>query len=112
MSLPCCSPAALIHTCNAAILPPFSDSAWSTKVRVVDGNNRTASLLLVTTFVELRVVAGKSRTREGCPHAVSGRPMLIQTYHAVPMPRCAVILRGGFQNVIVMACQGNGIGTA
>jgi hypothetical protein len=25
-------------------------------------------------------------TRAGRPHAVSGRPMLVQTYHAVPMP--------------------------
>jgi hypothetical protein len=77
--IPCRSPAALIHTCYAAPLP-FSDSAVSfVKVRVVDGNIRTASLLLVTTFVELRVVAGRSRTRAGCPHAVSERPMLIHT---------------------------------
>jgi hypothetical protein len=39
-------------------------------------------MLLVTTFVELRVVAGRSRTRAGRPHAVSGRPMLIHTCHA------------------------------
>jgi hypothetical protein len=54
-------------------------------VRVVDGNIRTASeidILLITTFVELRVVAGRSRARVGRPHAVSGRPMLIHTYHA------------------------------
>jgi hypothetical protein len=31
-------------------------------------------MLLITTFVEIRVVAGRSRTRAGCPHAVSGRP--------------------------------------
>jgi hypothetical protein len=87
--IPCRSPAALIHTCHAATLP-FSYSAVSfVKVRVVDGNIRTASLLLVTTFMELRVVAGRSRTWVGRPHAVSGRPMLIHTY-AVPMPRCAV----------------------
>jgi hypothetical protein len=34
------------------------------------------------TFVELRVVAGRSRTRAGSPHAVSGRPMQIHTFHA------------------------------
>jgi hypothetical protein len=39
-------------------------------------------MLLITTFVELRVVAGRSRTRAGRPHAISGRPMLIHTYHA------------------------------
>jgi hypothetical protein len=27
------------------------------------------------------------RTRAGRPHSVSGRPMLIHTYHAVPLPR-------------------------
>jgi hypothetical protein len=110
--IPCRSPAALIHTCHVATLP-FSDSAVSfVKFRVVDGNIRTASLLLVSTFVELRVVAGRSRTRAGRPHAVSGRPMLIHTYHAVPMPRCAVALRGRFQNGIVVVWQENGMGTA
>jgi hypothetical protein len=86
---------------------PFSDSAvYFVKVRVVDGNIRTASpattlykrclvshwppaseigMLLVTTFVKLRVVAGRSRTRAGSQLDVSGRPMLIHTYHAVPM---------------------------
>jgi hypothetical protein len=39
-------------------------------------------MLLITTFVELRVVAERSRTRAGRPHAVSGRPMLIHTCHA------------------------------
>jgi hypothetical protein len=39
-------------------------------------------MLLFTTFVELRVVAGRSRTRAGRPHVVSGRPMLIHTCHA------------------------------
>jgi hypothetical protein len=44
-------------------------------------------MLLITTFLELRVVVGGSRTRAGRPHAVSGRPMLIHTYHAFPLPR-------------------------
>jgi hypothetical protein len=39
-------------------------------------------MLLITTFVELRVVAGRSLTRAGRPHAVSGWPMLIHTCHA------------------------------
>jgi hypothetical protein len=43
--IPCRSPAALIHTCHAVPLP-FSDSAVSfVKVRVVDGNIRTARLI-------------------------------------------------------------------
>jgi hypothetical protein len=31
-------------------------------------------MLLITIFVELRVVAGRSRTRAGSPQAVSRRP--------------------------------------
>ena len=38
-------------------------------------------MLLITIFVEIRVVAGRSRTRAGNPQAVSRRP------------RCAVALR-------------------
>jgi hypothetical protein len=40
--------------------------------------------MLLIAFVELRVVAGRSRTRAGRPHAVSGLPMLIYTCHAAP----------------------------
>jgi hypothetical protein len=39
-------------------------------------------MLLITTFVELRVVAGRSRTGACRPHTVSGRRMLIHTCHA------------------------------
>jgi hypothetical protein len=39
-------------------------------------------MFLVTTVVELRVAARRSRTRTGRPYAVSGRPMLIHTCHA------------------------------
>jgi hypothetical protein len=39
-------------------------------------------MLLITTFVELCLVAGRSRTRTGRPHAFSGRPMLIHTCYA------------------------------
>jgi hypothetical protein len=116
----------LIHTCHAAPMPcrvnshmpcrAFSDSVVSfVKVRVVGGNIRTASeigMLLVTTFVELRLVAGRSRTRAGRPHAVSGRSMLFHTYHAVPMPCCAVALRSRFHNGMVVALHGNGTGAA
>jgi hypothetical protein len=41
-------------------------------------------MLLITTFAELRVEAGISRTRAGRPHAVSGGPMLI--HRAMPCP--------------------------
>jgi hypothetical protein len=66
-------------------------------------------MLLVTTFVELRVVAGRSRTRAGRPHAVSGRPMLIHTRHAMLIPRYAVALRSRFQNGIVVVWHERGM---
>jgi hypothetical protein len=62
--------AAFIRTCHAVPLL-FSDSAVS--------------------FVKVRVVDGRSRTRAGRPHAVSGRPMLIHTCHAMPMSRCSEV---------------------
>jgi hypothetical protein len=108
----CRSPAALIHTCHAATLP-FSDNAMSfVKVRVVDGNIRTASLFPVTTFVELRVVAGRSQTRAGRPHAVSGRPMLIHTYHAVPMPLSCRAVPWPWEVAFRTAWSWHGMGTA
>ena len=69
-------------------------------------------MLLVTTFVELRVVAGRSRKRAGSPQAVFRRPMLIHTCHAVPMPCCAVALRSRFQNGMVGARHGHDMDTA
>jgi hypothetical protein len=108
----------IIHTCHATPLP-FSNSAMSfVKVRVVDGNIWTAGptvywvgMLLITTYMELNVVAGRSRTRAGRSHAVSGHPMLIHTCHAMPchampMPCCAVALRSHFQNSMVVAWHG------
>jgi hypothetical protein len=38
--------------------------------------------MLLITFVELRLVAGRRRKWAGRPHAVSGRPMIIHTCHA------------------------------
>jgi hypothetical protein len=63
-------------------------------------------MLLITTFVELRVLAGRSRTREGRPRTVSGRPMLIRTCHSMPMARCAVALRSRLQNGMARARHG------
>jgi hypothetical protein len=42
-------------------------------------------MLVITNLLELRVVARRRRTLADRQHAVSGRPMLIHTYHAVPM---------------------------
>jgi hypothetical protein len=112
MPFPCPSLASLIHACRAATLL-FSDSATSfVKVRVVDGNIRTASLLLVTTFVELRVVAGRSRKRAGRPHAVSGRPMLMHTYHAVPMQLSCRAVPWSWEVAFRTAWSWRGRGTA
>jgi hypothetical protein len=47
-------------------------------------------MLLITTYVELRVVAGRSRKRAGRPNTVSGRQMLIHTCHA-PAALCRVL---------------------
>jgi hypothetical protein len=66
-------------------------------------------MLLITTFVELRVEAVRSRTRTGRPHAVSGRPILIHTCHALHMLRCAVALRNRFQNGMVVVWHGRGM---
>jgi hypothetical protein len=66
-------------------------------------------MLLITNFVELRVVTRRSRTRAGHPHAVSGRPMPIHTCHAMPMLRCAVTLRSRFLNGMVVTWHGRGM---
>jgi hypothetical protein len=65
--------------------------------------------MLLITFVELRVVDGRGRARVGLPHAVPGRPMLINTCYAMPVPRCAVALRGRFQNGTTEAWHGRGM---
>jgi hypothetical protein len=58
-------------------------------------------MLLITIFVELRVVAGRSRTRAGSPQAVSRRPC------------CAVALRvlcrGLEKSGMVRAWHGRGM---
>jgi hypothetical protein len=66
-------------------------------------------MLLITTFGELRVVAGRIRTRAGRPHAVSGRTMLIHTCHAMSMPRCAVVLISRFQSGMVVTWARHGM---
>jgi hypothetical protein len=68
--------------------------------------------MLLITFVELRVVAGRSRKRAGRPHAVSGRPMLIHTCHVMPCHAHSALCRGfgiRFQNGMVVAWHGRGM---
>jgi hypothetical protein len=57
-------------------------SVWQTEI------SELIVLFLITNFAELRVEAGRSRTRVGRPHAVSVQPMLIHTFHAVLMALC------------------------
>jgi hypothetical protein len=70
-------------------------------------------MLLITNVLELGVVAPRGRKLANRQHAISERPTLIHTYHAVPMllpshdPPMA--LRGRFQNAIFLTWQGNGM---
>jgi hypothetical protein len=66
-------------------------------------------MLLITTYMELRMVAGRGQTRADRPHVFSGRTMLIYTFHAMSMPRCAVALRSRFQKGMVVARHGRGM---
>ena len=68
--------------------------------------------MLMITFVELRVVAERTRTPAGRPQAVCRRPMLIHTSRAAPLPCCAVALRSCFQKGMVGAWHGRGKGMA
>jgi hypothetical protein len=49
--------------------------------------------ILITTFVEPRVVAGRSRTWASRPRAATPRPMLIHKCHAMPTPRPFLLCR-------------------
>jgi hypothetical protein len=64
----------LTRTCHAAPMPCRVNSHMSCCTLAI--------LRRAVFFVKIRVVAGRSRTRAGRPHAVSGRPMLIQKCHA------------------------------
>jgi hypothetical protein len=64
--------------------------------------------MLLITLLELRMVAGRSQMRAGRPHAISGRPMLIHTCHA--MLRYAIGLKSYFQNGMVVAWHGHSMG--
>jgi hypothetical protein len=85
-----------MHTCYAAPMPcrvnshmPCRAPAILRQCRVLceipRGSRKypNCQSYSLTTFVELCVVAGRSRMRAGRPRAVSGRPMLlIHTCHA------------------------------
>jgi hypothetical protein len=63
--------------------------------------------MILTTFVELRVVAG--RTRMGHPHAITGRANANSHVLAMPMARCVVVLGSSFQNGMVVIWHGRGM---
>jgi len=60
-------------------------------------------MLLITVFVELRVVAGRSRTRAGSPQAVSRRPCC-----AVALRRATWSERGKCESDTAALCKSNG----
>jgi hypothetical protein len=101
--MPCRAPA-ILRQCRV-----LRDRVVARNIRTASPSVKRIGMLLITTFVEFRVIAGRSRTRAGRPHADSGRPMLIHTCHAVLMLRCAVALRSCFQNGIVVAWHGRGM---
>jgi hypothetical protein len=80
----------LIHTYHAVSLPrpchsPTVPNAvrWPTyRLWTADANSHIPCRSPAATLP-----FSECRTRVGRPHAVSGRPMLIHTYHAVPLPR-------------------------
>ena len=90
----------LVHIPYSLLSPPISEQLNTPQ-------NAAASYL--RTFVNVRVVAGKSRTRAGRSQVVLRRPTLIDTYHAVPLPFCALALRSGFQNGMVGARHEHGM---
>jgi hypothetical protein len=92
------------HAVNSHM--PYCNPAILRECRVLRGSPHR---IWKYPFVRLRVVAGRSRTRAGRQHAVSGRPMLVHIYHASLMPRCTVALRGRCQNGMVVAWEGNGM---
>jgi hypothetical protein len=69
-------------------------------------------MLLITAFVELRVVTGRSRTRASRPRAVwtaDANSHMPFHAHAAPMPHCAVVLRSRFHKGMVVAWHGRGM---
>ena len=64
-------------------------------------------MLLITIFVELRVVAGRSRTREGSPQAVSRRPCW-----AVALRRAAWVWHGKCESDTAALCKLSGKDTS
>ena len=124
MSFPCHA-VPLIHTCHAAPLP-FSDSAVSfVKVRVVAGNNRTASpkdRVFCSVLLPLCTVVGMDRceqdwyasdnnnTLPGTPCGIRKRPN--GGKYPTGCLSTAVLCRGLQKNVMVRAGHGRGIGMA
>jgi hypothetical protein len=118
--IPCRSPAVLIQTCHAVPMP-CRVPVILRQCRVLRENTRgrqkypNCSWDWYASGNNLRGTPRGSRKKPNAgrsPNAVSGRPTLIHTYHAVPMPRCAVVLRGRFQNGMVVAWHGGGTGEA
>jgi hypothetical protein len=70
--------------------------------------SQKAAAFWLTIFVNVSIVAGRSRNWAGCPLAVSRRPMLIHTGHAM-LHVYAVALKSRFQSGMVGARHGHGL---
>jgi hypothetical protein len=73
-------------------------------------------MLLITIFVEPRVVGGRSRKKPKAGRSITCRlwtadanSQMPLNAHAAPKPRCAVALRSRFQNDMVVAWHGRGM---
>jgi hypothetical protein len=92
--IPCRSPAALIHTCLAAPLP-FSDSAVSfVKVRMVDGNIRTASPATTLDSNNLRGTPHSSRKKPNAVRSPTCRLWTADANSHIPCHSHAALCRG------------------
>jgi hypothetical protein len=81
--IPCRAPAV---PCRANSHMPFYAPASLLLCRVLRQSSRIAGKKSELPIVKLRVVVGRNRTWANRPQAVDRRPLLIHTYHDVPMP--------------------------
>jgi hypothetical protein len=94
MPFPCRSPAALIHTCHAAPLQ-FSDNDVSfVKVRVADGNIRTASPATILYSHMLRGTPRRSRKKPNAGWSPTCRLWTADANSHIPCRSHAALCRG------------------
>jgi hypothetical protein len=65
-------------------------------------------MFLITIFVELRVIAGRSRTRAGSPQAVSRRPCCTVALRRMAWSGMAWARHGKCESDTAALCKSNG----